>query len=113
METTVRLGSVAHVGSDDFSEKVLQSDIPVLVDFMADWCPPCRAIGPELEAVAAELSGKATIFKLNVDDHPDIETAYGVRTIPTLIIYKNGEVVDTLRGLLPRKEIARKLLQYV
>jgi len=107
------MGNVAHVKSEEFSEKVLQSEIPVLVDFMADWCPPCRAIGPELEAVATQLQGKATILKLNVDDHPDVEAAYGVQTIPTLLIFKGGAVVDTLRGLLPRTEIAKTLQQYV
>ncbi len=107
------MGHVAHVKSEEFSEKVLQSDVPVLVDFMADWCPPCRAIGPELEAVATQLHGKATILKLNVDDHPDVESAYGVQKIPTLIIFKGGKVVDTLHGLIPRTEISKALLQHV
>lgn len=107
------MGTVEHVTSDSFKEDVLNAEGPVLVDFMADWCPPCRAIGPELEAVAKQVEGRARIVKLNVDHHPDIEAAYGVRSIPTLIIFKAGQVVDTINGLVARSEIARKLVPHI
>ena len=97
------------VTAADFDTEVLQSDVPVLVDFYASWCGPCRVVAPEVDAVAAQLEGKAKVFKLDVDAEPDIESRYGVRTIPTLIFFKDGQVVDQLVGAFPRKVLVEKL----
>lgn len=96
-----------------FEQDVLQADVPVLVDFMADWCGPCRVIAPELDAVAAQMEGQVKIYKLDTDQEPELEARYGVRTIPTLIIFKNGAVVETLHGALPRRTIAEKLAAHL
>lgn len=101
------------VTAADFDELVLQSDVPVLVDFYASWCGPCRAVAPEVDAVAVQMEGKARVFKLDVDAHPDVESQYGVRTIPTLIFFKNGEPVDQINGAVPRKVLAEKLESYL
>ena len=93
----------------NFDEEVLQSTIPVLVDFWAPWCGPCRAIGPSIDALASEYAGKAKVVKLDVDDEVEIESRYGVKTIPTLIYFKNGQPVDTLNGAHPKAKIAEKL----
>ena len=101
------------VTSSDFEVQVLQSEVPVLVDFYADWCPPCRAVAPEVDAVAELVEGKAKVFKLDVDQFPDVESQYGVRTIPTMIIFKGGQVVDRINGAVPRSVISEKLLAHV
>ncbi len=93
----------------DFDREVLQSTVPVLVDFMAHWCGPCRVVGPEVDALAGQFAGQAKVFKLDTDLEPELEARYGVRTIPTLLIFKGGEVVDTLHGALPRRTLAEKL----
>lgn len=93
----------------DFDRDVLQSDVPVLVDFMAHWCGPCRVVGPEVNAIAAQFAGQAKVFTLDTDQEPELEARYGVRTIPTLLIFKGGEVVDTLHGAIPRRTLAEKL----
>ncbi len=103
----------AQITSADFDQEVLQSEVPVLVDFMAHWCGPCRVVGPEVDAVAALLEGQAKVFKLDTDVEPELEARYGVRTIPTLLIFKNGEVVDTLHGAQPRKVLAAHLQAHV
>ncbi len=83
------------VGDDTFASEVLGSDKPVLVDFWAEWCAPCKAIGPSLEEISDELGEQVTITKLNIDDHPDTPGKYGVRGIPTMILFKNG--IETAR----------------
>ncbi len=90
------------VGDDNFASEVLASDKPVLVDFWAEWCGPCKMIGPALEEISEELAGQVTITKLNIDDHPDTPGKYGVRGIPTMILFKNGEIVDTKVGAAPK-----------
>ena len=90
----------------NFDTDVLGAEKPVVVDFWAEWCGPCRFIAPALEEIASELDGKVTIAKVNVDENPDIMMRYGVRSIPTLILFKNGEVVDTLRGAYPKNHLA-------
>ena len=86
------------VSTADFDAQVLESESPVLVDFWAVWCGPCRAIAPSVEAVAEEFSGRAKVFKLNVDENPEIAGRYGVQSIPTLIVFKGGQKVGELVG---------------
>ena len=103
------MSKAAEVTRENFENEVLGSDVPVLVDFWAPWCPPCRAIGPEIDAASEQLTGRAKIVKLNVDNEPEIEARYGVRTIPTLIIFKGGEPVDTIHGAVPRRTIVDRI----
>jgi thioredoxin 1 len=103
------MSKAPEVTAEDFDSQVLESDVPVLVDFYASWCPPCRLIAPDVDAVAAQMEGKARVFKLDVDAHPDVESRYGVRTIPTLIFFKGGQVVDQIIGPVRRSVMAEKL----
>jgi len=89
----------------DFDEKVLSSDQPVLVDFWAEWCGPCHMIAPAIEEVAAEYKGKVTVGKLNVDKHPGIAARYGIRSIPSILLFKDGQVSDQLVGAIPKAKI--------
>ena len=89
----------------NFQELVLNSDKPVLVDFWATWCGPCRAIAPVIEELHTELEGKAVIGKINVDENSDTPLKYGVRNIPTLLVFKNSEVVDKVVGNQPKSKI--------
>ena len=93
----------------NFEELALKSDKAVLVDFWAEWCGPCRLVGPHVDALATEYEGKAVIGKVNVDENSEVSTNFGVRNIPTLLIFKNGEVVDKLVGALPKSQILEKL----
>lgn len=86
------------VTDSDFANEVLGANEPVLVDFWAEWCGPCKAIGPMLEELSGELAGKVKIVKLNVDENPETMTKYGVRSIPTMILFKGGEAVDMKVG---------------
>ncbi|MBS1550064.1 MAG: thioredoxin [Bacteroidetes bacterium] len=92
-----------------FQEVVLNSDKPVLVDFWAVWCGPCRMLGPIIEEVAADFEGKAVVGKIDVDNNQQVSIDYGIRNIPTVLIFKNGEVVDKIVGVSPKEVIAEKL----
>ena len=94
-----------HVNDNNFAEEVLRSNIPVLVDFWAVWCGPCRTIGPIVEELAKEFTGRVKMTKLNVDENPNTPSQYGVRGIPTLILFKNGKVFDQIVGAVPKARL--------
>jgi thioredoxin 1 len=97
---------IVQVSDQDFDEKVLKSPTPVLVDFWAEWCGPCKMIAPILDEIAAEYAGKLTIAKVNIDNNPETPQRFGVRGIPTLILFKNGEVHATKVGALAKSQLA-------
>ncbi|MCF7803460.1 MAG: thioredoxin [Candidatus Marinimicrobia bacterium] len=94
---------------DNFQNEVMESDVPVLVDFWADWCAPCKAIAPAVEEIANEYQGKAKVGKLDVDNNQQTAMNYGIRSIPTLLIFKDGEVAEQIVGAVPKKQLSSKL----
>ena len=98
--------AISTVSDDTFEADVLKSPIPVVVDFWAEWCGPCRQIAPALEAIAQELEGKVKIVKLNIDENQRTPSRYNVRAIPTLMIFKDGEAASTQTGALPKSRLA-------
>ncbi len=94
---------------DVFEEKVLQADKPVLVDFYADWCGPCKMMAPVLDELAVEKADQLTIYKINVDHNPDISSRYKVMSIPTMILFKDGEAAATVMGSMPKQELWKRL----
>jgi thioredoxin 1 len=103
------MGAVMEVTDDSFQNEVLNADQPVLVDFWAPWCGPCRQIGPVIEQLAGENVGSAKVVKLNVDEAPDSAQSYGVSSIPTLMVFKGGEVVDRFVGVQPKTRLQSAL----
>lgn len=97
----------------NFDEVVLKSDKPVLVDFWAEWCGPCRMVGPVVEELSKEYAGKAVVGKVNVDHNPGISTKFGIRNIPALLFFKNGEIVDKQIGAVPKTVLADKLAKQI
>jgi thioredoxin 1 len=95
--------------NDNWKQEVTEAQGPVLVDFWADWCAPCRMIGPAIDALATAYAGRAKVAKLNIDENPDVAYALGVRSIPTLIVFKDGKVVDQQVGAVPQPFIARMI----
>lgn len=100
------MSDILHVTDDDFADKVLKSEMPVLLDFWAEWCGPCKMIAPVLEVLADEYDGKLQICKLDISDNPGVPQTYGIRNIPTLMIFKNGEAVATKVGAVSKSQLA-------
>nr|YP_010199368.1 thioredoxin [Gracilariopsis tenuifrons]UAD89226.1 thioredoxin [Gracilariopsis tenuifrons] len=105
--------SVPHVLDTSFHEEVIKSSYPVLVDFWAPWCGPCRMIAPVIDEIANEYKDKLKVVKINTDDNPSTATEYGIRSIPTLMIFIEGERVDTVIGAVPKSTLANTLKKYI
>jgi len=95
------------VTSAEFDQQVLKSEVPVLVDFWAEWCGPCKAIGPSIEQLAGEYDGKAKVYKVDVDSDGDLASKYNVMSIPALLVFKGGKEVDRMVGAAPKQQIAQ------
>ena len=103
------MGAIQEISDSTFDKEVLQSTIPVLIDFWAPWCGPCRAIAPVVEELAKEYDGKLKVVKMNVDDNPQTPSRYGVRGIPNLIVFKGGKVHEQIVGAVPKSRLAQAI----
>jgi thioredoxin 1 len=103
---------VAAVTNETFEQEVVQSPNPVLVDFYADWCGPCKTVGPIVEELAAEYDGRITVRKVDIDSNPELARRYGVRSIPTLMVFNGGEAKDTIVGAVPKSRLSEFIDQY-
>ena len=101
--------AIVHISDDSFEEDVLQSEVPVLVDYWAEWCGPCKMIAPVVDELSDEFDGKIKFTKLNVDFNPQTSAKYGVRSIPTLLIFKDGAPVDQVVGAVPKAVLQQRL----
>lgn len=101
--------SVIHLTKENFTQEVLHTSVPVLVDFWAPWCGPCRMVSPMIDQIAQELKGSAKVCKINIDEQPELASAFGVMSIPTLLVIQNGKVIDQSVGLKAKEQIKSML----
>jgi len=106
-------GNIITLTESNFDQEVLQSDLPVLVDFWAVWCAPCSMISPIVESIAQEYQGKLKVGKVNVDENSQLAVRYGIRAIPTLLLFKNGKVVEQMIGVQPKDAIVNMINKYI
>ncbi|MBT8492015.1 MAG: thioredoxin [Deltaproteobacteria bacterium] len=104
---------VTELTDSNFENEILQSDTPALVDFWAVWCGPCRQIAPTVEALASDLKGKLKVGKMNIDDHQATPQRYGIRSIPTLLVFKGGQVVGQIVGAVPRAKLEEEINKHL
>ena len=107
------MADIQQVSDASFENEVLKSDLPVLIDFWAPWCGPCKAIAPVVEELAKEYGGRLKVVKMNVDDNPQTPSRYGVRGIPNLILFKGGQVKEQIVGTVPKAQLVRAINQVV
>jgi thioredoxin 1 len=105
--------SAAQVTDSTFQQEVLDSEVPVLVDFWAPWCGPCRMVAPVVEEIAQQYDGQVKVVKLNTDENPNVASQYGIRSIPTLMIFKGGQRVDMVVGAVPKTTLSNTLEKYL
>ncbi|MEO0489488.1 MAG: thioredoxin [Cyanobacteria bacterium P01_A01_bin.123] len=105
--------SAEQVTDSTFKQEVLESELPVLVDFWAPWCGPCRMVAPVVEEISEQYDGKIKVVKVNTDDNPSVASQYGIRSIPTLMIFKGGQRVDMVVGAVPKTTLANTLEKYL
>jgi thioredoxin 1 len=107
------MSSATAVSDASFEQDVLKSDVPVLVDFWAPWCGPCRMVAPIVDEIAKEFDGKIKVFKLNTDENPNVASQFGIRGIPTLRVFKDGQKVDTVVGAVPKTTLSSTISKYL
>ena len=107
------MSSSSPVTDESFKDDVLESDVPVLVDFWAPWCGPCRMVAPVVDEIAEQYDGQIKVVKLNTDENPQVASKYGIRSIPTLMIFKGGQRVDMVVGAVPKTTLANTLEKYL
>jgi thioredoxin 1 len=105
--------AAAQVTDSSFKTEVLESEVPVLVDFWAPWCGPCRMVAPVVEEISEQYDGKVKVVKVNTDENPNVASQYGIRSIPTLMIFKGGQRVDMVVGAVPKTTLANTLEKYL
>lgn len=107
------MAATAEVTDASFKDEVLESSVPVLVDFWAPWCGPCRMVAPVVDEIAQQYAGQVKVVKINTDENPNVASQYGIRSIPTLMIFKDGQRVDMVVGAVPKTTLANTLEKYL